>query len=234
MVEMTTNLSVFSKSDVKFCFRDNAVKASPSAFKENKSIFLAIPEHLLGSYQAIMRLCTAQVLQDLQRRPDADAAAKPILVLIDEFARLGRVETIFNALATLRSKKTMVMLAFQSMAQMEVIYSKEEARVIADNCRVKVICECSDPSTAKDISAWCGNYQNKKETLNGGKNRSKSYTYEEKPIVEQGDLINLIKKEEVILIISGIGYLRLKKCYYFKDRKISSLADQVREFNQRR
>lgn len=234
MVEMTTNLSVFSKSDVKFCFRDNAVKASPAAFKENKSIFLAIPEHLLGSYQAIMRLCTAQVLQDLQRRPDADAAAKPILVLIDEFARLGRVETIFNALATLRSKKTMVMLAFQSMAQMEVIYSKEEARVIADNCRIKVICECADPDTAKDISAWCGNYQNKKETLNGGKNRSKSYTYEEKPIVEQGDLITLIKKEEVILIISGIGYLRPKKCYYFKDRKISSLADQVREFNQRR
>ncbi|MCB6942883.1 TraM recognition domain-containing protein, partial [Eggerthella lenta] len=69
--------------------------------------------------------------------------AKPILVLIDEFARLGRVETIFNALATLRSKKTMVMLAFQSMAQMEVIYSKEEARVIADNCRIKVICECA-------------------------------------------------------------------------------------------
>ena len=234
MVEMTTNLSVFSKSDVKFCFRDNVVKASPSVFKENKSIFLAIPEHLLGSYQAIMRLCTAQVLQDLQRRPDADAAAKPILVLIDEFARLGRVETIFNALATLRSKKTMVMLAFQSMAQMEVIYSKEEARVIADNCRIKVICECADPDTAKDISAWCGNYQNKKETLNGGKNRSKSYTYEEKPIVEQGDLITLIKKEEVILIISGIGYLRPKKCYYFKDRKISSLADQVREFNQRR
>ena len=234
MVEMTTNLSVFSKSDVKFCFRDNAVKASPSAFKENKSIFLAIPEHLLGSYQAIMRLCTAQVLQDLQRRPDADAAAKPILVLIDEFARLGRVETIFNALATLRSKKTMVMLAFQSMAQMEVIYSKEEARVIADNCRIKVICECADPDTAKDISAWCGNYQNKKETLNSGKNRSKSYTYEEKPIVEQGDLITLVKKEEVILIISGIGYLRPKKCYYFKDRKISSLADQVREFNQRR
>ena len=96
MVEMTTNLSVFSKSDVKFCFRDNVVKASPLVFKENKSIFLAIPEHLLGSYQAIMRLCTAQVLQDLQRRPDADAAAKPILVLIDEFARLGRVETIFN------------------------------------------------------------------------------------------------------------------------------------------
>lgn len=82
--------------------------------------------------------------------------------------------------------------------------------------------------------SYSGNYQNKKETLNGGKNRSKSYTYEEKPIVEQGDLINLIKKEEVILIISGIGYLRLKKCYYFKDRKISSLADQVREFNQRR
>lgn len=137
MVEVTTNLSVFSKSDVKFCFRDNVQKASPHSFKENKSIFLAIPEHLLESYQSILRLCTAQTLQELQRRQDG-AEQKPILVLIDEFARLGRIETIFNALATLRSKKVMVLLAYQSMAQIEVIYSREEARVIADNCRVSI------------------------------------------------------------------------------------------------
>ena len=127
MVELTTSLSVFSKSDIKFCFRDNYQKASPYSFKEGKSVFLAIPEYMLESYKAIMRLCTVQTLKELERRSEEETT--PMLLIIDEFARLGRMEGIFNALATLRSKKVMVMLAFQSLAQCEVIYSKAESRV---------------------------------------------------------------------------------------------------------
>lgn len=230
MVELTTSLSVFSKSDIKFCFRDNYQKASPYSLKEGKSVFLAIPEHMLESYKAIMRLCTVQILKELERRSEEET--KPMLLIIDEFARLGRMEGIFNALATLRSKKVMVMLAFQSLAQCEVIYSKEETRVLMENCRIKAICEVSDPNSAKAVQDWCGKYRHKKETLNTGKNRNKSYTYEDKPIVEPADLITLVKKEEEILVVSGIGYLRPKKCYYFKDEKLKALADKVKAHNK--
>lgn len=235
MVELTTNLSVFgSKSDIKYCFRDNPIKASPFTFKENKSVFLAIPEHMLESYKAILRLCTVQTLKEMERRPDAsgkEVKNKPMIILIDEFARLGRMEGIFNALATLASKKNSVILAFQSLAQCEVIYSKEETRVLMDNCRVKVICEVSDPQSAKAVQDWCGKYREKKETLSAGKNRHKTYTYEDKDIVQPNDLITLVNQEEVILIISGVGYLRPKKCYYFKDSQISKLAQKVRNHN---
>lgn len=235
MVELTTNLSVFgSKSDIKYCFRDNPIKASPFTFKENKSVFLAIPEHMLESYKAILRLCTVQTLKEMERRPDAsgkEVKNKPMIILIDEFARLGRMEWIFNALATLASKKISVILAFQSLAQCEVIYSKEETRVLMDNCRVKVICEVSDPQSAKAVQDWCGKYREKKETLSAGKNRHKTYTYEDKDIVQPNDLITLVNQEEVILIISGVGYLRPKKCYYFKDSQISKPAQKVRNHN---
>ena len=230
MSEMTTSLSVFSKSDIKFMFRDNYQKASPYSFQDGKSIFLAIPEHMLESYKAIMRLCTVQTLKEMERRSEEETT--PILLIIDEFARLGRMEGIFNALATLRSKKVSVMLAFQCLAQCEVIYSKEETRTLMENCRVKIVCEVSDPNSAKAVQDWCGKYQNKKETLNGGKNRHKSYTYEDKPIVEPSNLITLVKQEEVILVVSGVGYLRPKKCYYFKDPKLKALADKVREHNK--
>lgn len=230
MVELTTSLSVFSKSDIKFCFRDNYQKASPYSFKEGKSVFLAIPEYMLESYKAIMRLCTVQTLKELERRSEEETT--PMLLIIDEFARLGRMEGIFNALATLRSKKVMVMLAFQSLAQCEVIYSKAESRVLMENCRIKAICECSDDESSKTISGWCGKYRDKKETLNGGKNQHKSYTYEDKSIVEPADLITLVKKEEEILVVSGIGYLRPKKCYYFKDEKLKALADKVKAHNK--
>lgn len=228
--EMCTSLSIFSKSDIRFCFRDNYQKASPYSFKEDKSVFLAIPEHMLESYKAIMRLCTVQTLKELQRRSEEET--KPILLIIDEFARLGRMEGIFNALSTLRSKKVMVMLAFQSLAQCEVIYSKAESRLLMENCRIKLICECSDNESSRTISDLCGKYRDRKETLNGGKNRHKSYTYEDKPIVEPDDLITLVRKEEEILVIAGIGYLRPKKCYYFKDPKLKALADKVKAHNK--
>lgn len=235
MVEMTTSLSVFSKSDIRFCFRDNFQKASPHSFKEGKSVFLAIPENMIDTYKAIMRLCTVQTLKELERWTDTrnkeGGKQKPMILIIDEFARIGRMEGIFNALATLASKKVMVMLAFQSLAQCEVIYSKEETRVLMENCRVKLLCECSDNESSRTISGWCGKYRDKKETLNGGKNRHKSYTYEDKPIVESDDLITLVKKEEEILVISGVGYLRPKKCYYFKDPKLKALADKVKTHN---
>lgn len=231
MVEMTTSLSVFSKSDIRYCFRDNYRKASPYSLKDGRSVFLSIPEDMLESYKTVLRLCTVQVLREMERRSESEI--KPILLIIDEFARLGRMEGIFNALATLRSKKVLVMLAFQSLAQAEVIYGKAETRVLVENTRCKVICEVSDPETARTVQDWCGKYKEKKETLNTGKGRHKTYTYEDKNIVEPDELITLVKNEEVILVISGAGYLRPKKCYCFKDPAISVLAETVRTRNNK-
>ena len=50
--------------------------------------------------------------------------------------------------------------------------------------------------------------------------------------MEPADLITLVKKEEEILVVSGIGYLRPKKCYYFKDEKLKALADKVKAHNK--
>lgn len=101
-----------------------------------------------------------------------------------------------------------------------------------DNCRVKCILEVSDPQTAKTVQDWCGKFRDKKETLNGGKGRHKSYTYEDKSIVEPEDLLTLTKKQEVILVIAGTGYLRVRKAFYFKDPVLSAMAAKVRDYNQ--
>ena len=66
---------------------------------------------MLDSYKAILRLCTVQTLKEMERRPEArgkEVKNKPMIILIDEFARIGRMD-IFNALATLASKKVIVM-----------------------------------------------------------------------------------------------------------------------------
>jgi len=98
---------------------------------------------------------------------------------------------------------------------------------------VKVICEASDPETGRMVSEWAGKFKDKRETQNTGKNRNRSYSYEDRPIIETSDLVTLTRDEEVIIVVSGIGYLRIKKAFYFKDKMLNILADKVREYNQR-
>ena len=46
------------------------------------------------------------------------------------------------------------------------------------------------------------------------------------------DLLTLTKKQEVILVISGTGYLRVKKVFYFKDKILSAMAEKIRQYNE--
>ena len=49
--------------------------------------------------------------------------------------------------------------------------------------------------------------------------------------MEPNDLITLTKDEEVIVVLSGTGYLRIKKAFYFKDDVLSALAKRVKDYN---
>ena len=59
------------------------------------------------------------------------------------------------------------MLAFQSLAQCEVIYSKAESRVLMENCRIKAICECSDDESQKQYLVGVENIEIKKKLSMG-------------------------------------------------------------------
>ena len=63
----------------------------------------------------------------------------PILVLLDEFPLLGKMDVITNALTTLRSKKVTFCLMLQSIAQLDAVYGQDTRKIIVDNCQYKAI-----------------------------------------------------------------------------------------------
>lgn len=63
----------------------------------------------------------------------------PILVLLDEFPLLGKMDAITNALTTLRSKKVTFCLMLQSIAQLDAVYGQDTRKIIVDNCQYKAI-----------------------------------------------------------------------------------------------
>jgi len=79
-------------------------------------------------------LCN-QFLKSFERKVEGND--NPILFLLDEFPRLGKIDSITSGLATLRSKKIQIALFVQSKSQLNVIYGKDMSEVIVDICSYK-------------------------------------------------------------------------------------------------
>ncbi len=153
------------KDDNCFCWED----------LRDKNIFIRIPEEHIDEWSFSIRLMVKQLFRFLESRPDRFMGEKtlPILLVLDEFARFGKIEGICNALCTLRSKNVNIILAIQSLAQLDMHYGTEGRRVICDNCRYKLVLQAGDLETQKYLSGLIGVH---KKTLKGrGKTLNEYY-----------------------------------------------------------
>ena len=190
--------------------RPNTIE--PVDLEYGYDIFLNIPEHLLRQWKNLLGLMVNQFLMFFERR-DEDNDMPPILFLLDEFSRLGKIPFIMDGLATLRSKKVAICLILQSLAQLDMIYGKDERRVISDTCAYKAILSATDPDTQEYFSKLVGTYEKEKPTkttaiLNPMGN-SRSITTEEKPIIKPADFATL--KDVVLLHPFEQGFMRVAK-----------------------
>lgn len=135
---------------------------TPQSLEESSTVFLRVSERMLKQYEGLWTVIISQVLRYLSSRPER--ATPPILILLDEFPRLGKLPGILDALATLRSRNVHIALFIQSMAQLDHIYSPAERKIIADNCGFKLVLSATDPETQRyfsDLSGqktvWVGN-----------------------------------------------------------------------------
>src|SRR5512138_2098341 len=93
-------------------------------------------------------------LNHFERRHESNDT--PILFLLDEFARFGKLEGIVHGLATLRSKKITICILIQSLAQLDATYGQEQRKIIADNCGYKAILRATDADTQRYFSQLVG------------------------------------------------------------------------------
>lgn len=134
----------------------------PETLESGASIYLSVSEKMLKQFEGLWTVIISQILRYLSGRPEG--ANPPVLILLDEFARLGKLPGILDALATLRSRNVHIAIFVQSMAQLDHIYSPSERKIIADNCAYKMVLGATDPETQKYFSdlagqktVWVGN-----------------------------------------------------------------------------
>ena len=222
--ELSNKIMVFATDpDIKACLsrRDTI---TPEDLESGSDVYLNIPEDKLEQWKGLLTLIVNQFLKHFERRQDTEAT--PVLFLLDEFPRLGKVETIINGLATLRSKNVTIALFAQSLAQLDAIYGKENRQVIADNCQMKAILSATDADTQDYFSRLVGTYDKRKtsssaqfeEFTSAGQGRGVSSTTEEKRIIKPEEFATLTD----IVLLTPFGFTRVQKAPYYTSKAFTA------------
>lgn len=196
-------------------------KISPDDLENGFDIYLCIEESKLEQWNCLLTLMVNQFLKHFEKRSDMDAT--PVLFLLDEFARLGKIEAITNGLATLRSKKITITILTQSLAQLDAIYGKEYRQIIADNCQYKAILNATDAETQEYFSKLVGTYDKLKTSHNSnfeqytglGKGTGVSTTTEEKRIIKPEEFATL----KDVVLLTPYGFFRVDKAPYYENKE---------------
>ena len=164
---------------------------------------------------------------------------KQVAVLIlDELARLGKLENLLSFLAVNRSLGVSCIMAYQDFSQIEKIYSKEEARTMMNLSEITYILSCKDQETTKVLSDLIGEYREEKISHNrseilhcsdGKQNVSTEY----RRIMETADFQTLRERKEAILILYG-KWFRIKQFRYFENPQFLKRYQEIIRANSRK
>lgn len=188
---------------------------------QTKNIFLKIPEERIEQWEPVINLLYSQLIRYLERRPEkhsiAGAAMEPVLLLMDEFARFGKLEMFTNAISTLRSKKVNICIVVQSLAQMDMHYGVHKRRIIMDNCEYVAILGANDSETRNYLSELIGTetvMQKSKSVHMDDDRYITGYSTQTNEVRKPMILPEELSRMKDIILISRYGVQRIPKHHY--------------------
>jgi len=85
-----------------------------------------------------------------------DSNTRRVWLIIDEFASIGKVQSIEQFAAKARKKGGCLLLGLQSVSQLQDRYGEKGAQTIMSNLSSWLVLRCSDPETSEYISTYIG------------------------------------------------------------------------------
>jgi type IV secretion system protein VirD4 len=191
------------------------------------TLYFVIPPSDISRTKPLIRLMLNQIGRRLTEELVPDANRKRVLIMLDEFPALGRLDFFESALAFMAGYGLKAFLIAQSLNQIEHAYGSNNA--ILDNCHVRVCFATNDERTAKRVSESLGTATELRAMKNYAGHRlspwlghlmvSKSETA--RALLTQGEILRLPETDEIVMM-AGMDPIRAKKARYYKDRRLSA------------
>jgi type IV secretion system protein VirD4 len=194
------------------------------------SLYLVVPASDISRTKPLIRLLLNQIGRRLTETVELKEGLPDrhrLLLMLDEFPALGRLDFFESALAFMAGYGLRAFLIAQSLNQIEKAYGPNNA--ILDNCHVRVAFASNDERTAKRISDALGTATELRAQRNYAGHRLSpwlghlmvSRQESARPLLTPGEVMQLPADDEIVMV-SGQPPIRAKKLRYFEDSNFTS------------
>jgi len=197
--------------------------------KQPVSLYLVVPPSDISRTKPLVRLVLNQIgrrLTEKLEREGQGARRHRLLMMLDEFPALGRLDFFETSLAFMAGYGIRALLIAQSLNQIEKAYGEHNS--ILDNCHVRVAFATNDERTAKRISDALGTATEQRAMRNYAGHRlapwlahvmvSRQETA--RALLTPGEVMQLPADDELVFV-AGLPPVHAKKLRYYGDRNFA-------------
>jgi type IV secretion system protein VirD4 len=197
------------------------------------SIYVGVNPDDLHRLRPVLALFFQQAI-GLQTRvlPEHDPTlTTQVLMLLDEFAALGRIPIIAESISYLPGYNVRVLLVIQTPAQLREVYGANAAETMLKSLAARIVFAPKDVGDAREISDELGNTTIKVKTFSkplidlsearSRRQRSVSISEQRRALLLPQE-VKALGTDHAIVFYEGLPPIRCKKIRYFEDRRFAS------------
>jgi type IV secretion system protein VirD4 len=194
---------------------------------EPATLYLVVPPSDISRTKPLIRLVLNQIGRRLTEDLHARNGRHRVLMMLDEFPALGRLDFFESALAFMAGYGIKSFLIAQSLNQIEKAYGANNS--ILDNCHVRVSFATNDERTAKRVSDALGTATEMRAMKNYAGHRLSpwlghlmvSRQETARALLTPGEVMQLPATDEIVMA-AGVPPIRAKKARYYEDRRFAA------------
>lgn len=167
-----------------------------------------------------------QQLVDLNSRSLPGPADRPTLVLLDEFALLGRAPVLAQAFAWVAGYGLRLLPVIQSPSQLRALYGPDVAENVLTNCGLEIVFAPKELKVAQELSERLGYYtyraRSRSRPLGLGQGRRSQTESDQKRALMLPQELMQMSDAGLIVLKAGIAPTRGRKIVYYRDRRFTT------------
>jgi len=192
-------------------------------------LFIVVPLDQVDKQAVFMRLFVNLCLGTVVRQDGRRRVKAPILLVLDEFIRLGRMEQVLNIANVAAGAGIEALFVTQDTGQVEKTYGANDARSIFGSCITKRIFNVNDIETAEWAARHVGEStvysQQIREPKISTEVRDLSYAEQSQKLMTAQQIMGM-KPDEVLLLVGNRSPLKAKQNVYFRSKSYRGRFDQ--------
>ena len=196
--------------------------------KQRMTIYIGIQPNKLAESRLIINLFFSQIINlNTRELPQANPELKhQVLLLMDEFTAIGRVDIIASAVSYMAGYNVRLLPIIQSMAQLDATYGKDVSRTIITNHALQILYAPREQQDANDYSEMLGYTTVRRRNTSRSNGQQSSVTTshsEERRALMLPQELKAMGNDTEVFLYEGIAHpVKCQKIRYYKDRHFTS------------